>query len=148
MLKSYVLDIMEGRRPGRPLLRALSYLYRTGSALRNGAYDRGILRAHAAGLPVISIGNIVAGGTGKTPFVKFLAEELSKKFKLLLFLEGIALTFEKTGPVFQVTPETAVAFAAMSRIGWRALCLRLKFGWEKTVWIQLNVQKKKAQKLS
>ncbi|HEY5235183.1 MAG TPA: tetraacyldisaccharide 4'-kinase [Rhabdochlamydiaceae bacterium] len=109
MLKSYVLDIMEGRRPGRPLLKALSYLYRTGVALRNEAYDSGLFKAYDAGLPVISVGNIIAGGTGKTPFVKFLAEELSKKFQVAIVSRGYRSSAEKTGQVFQVTPETDVA---------------------------------------
>ena len=109
MLKSYVLDIMEGRRPGRSLLRALSYLYRTGVALRNEAYDLGMFKAHDAGLPVISVGNIIAGGTGKTPFVKFLALELSKKFKIAILSRGYRSKIENTGQVFQVTPEMDVA---------------------------------------
>jgi len=109
MLESYVLDIMEGRRPGRPLLRALSYLYRTGVAIRNEAYDSGMLKAHDAGLPVISVGNIIAGGTGKTPFVKILAEELSKKFQIAIVSRGYRSNAEKTDQVFQVTPETDVA---------------------------------------
>lgn len=105
MLKSYVLDIMEGRRPGRPLLRALSYLYRVGVALRNEAYDLGLFKAHDVGIPVVSIGNIIAGGTGKTPFVKFLAEELSKKFKLAIVSRGYRSKIEQTSSVLQVTPE-------------------------------------------
>jgi tetraacyldisaccharide 4'-kinase len=100
---------MEGRRPGRSLLRALSYLYRTGVALRNEAYDRGMLKAHDAGLPVVSIGNISAGGTGKTPFVKFLAQELSKKLQIAIVSRGYRSKIEKTSEVFQVTPETDVA---------------------------------------
>jgi tetraacyldisaccharide 4'-kinase len=108
MLKSYVLDIMEGRRPGRPLLRALSYLYRTGIALRNEAYDLGLLKAHDVGLPVVSIGNISAGGTGKTPFVKFLAEALSKKFKIAIVSRGYLSKIEQTSSVLQVTPEMDV----------------------------------------
>ncbi len=109
MLEYYVLDIIEGRRPGRPLLRALSYLYKAGVAIRNEAYDRGMLKAHDAGLPVISVGNIIAGGTGKTPFVKFLAEELSKKFQIAIVSRGYRSNAEKTDQVFQVTPETGVA---------------------------------------
>jgi tetraacyldisaccharide 4'-kinase len=109
MLKSYVLDIMEGRRPGRSLLRALSYLYRTGVALRNEAYDLGMFKAHDAGLPVVSVGNIIAGGTGKTPFVKFLAQELSKKLKIAIVSRGYRSKIENTGQVFQVTPEMDVA---------------------------------------
>ena len=105
MLNSYVLDIMEGRRPGRPLLRALSYLYRTGITLRNVAYDLGLLKAHDVQIPVVSIGNIIAGGTGKTPFVKFLAEELSKKFKIAIVSRGYRSKIEQTNQVFQVNPE-------------------------------------------
>ena len=109
MLKSYVLDIMEGRRPGRSLLRALSYLYLTGAFLRNGAYDLGVFKAQDAGLPVVSVGNIIAGGTGKTPFVKFLAQELSKKLKIAIVSRGYRSKIENTGQVFQVIPEMDVA---------------------------------------
>jgi len=109
MLKSYVLDIMEGRRSGKSLLRALSYLYRAGVALRNGAYDLGLFKAHDAGLPVISVGNIIAGGTGKTPFVKFLAQELSKHLKVAIVSRGYRSKIENTGRVLQVTPEMDAA---------------------------------------
>jgi tetraacyldisaccharide 4'-kinase len=109
MLKGYVLDIMEGRRRGKSFLHVLSYLYRTGVALRNGAYDAGILKAHDAGLPVVSVGNIIAGGTGKTPFVKFLAEELSNTFQVAILSRGYKSKAEKTGEVLQVTSQTDVS---------------------------------------
>ena len=50
----------------------LSHLYRIGVQLRNAAYDRGIFRAHRVGVPVVSVGNVTAGGTGKTPVVEYL----------------------------------------------------------------------------
>ncbi len=108
-LETYVLDMMEGRRPGRSLLRALSYLYRGGVRLRNEAYDKGILPIHTVGIPVVSIGNIAAGGTGKTPLVKFLAEELSKTFSVAILSRGYRSRAEKTGEILHVTPETNVA---------------------------------------
>lgn len=44
--------------------------------LRNAAYDSGTKPAHELGRPTISVGNITAGGTGKTPVVAWLAEML------------------------------------------------------------------------
>jgi tetraacyldisaccharide 4'-kinase len=64
------------RLPG-PLLRAallpLSSLY--GSALETRArlYRSGVLASHRVPCPVVSVGNVTFGGTGKTPFVEFLA---------------------------------------------------------------------------
>lgn len=107
-LKSFVLDIMEGRQRGKSVLRALSYLYRTGVTLRNAAYNAGLLSTHDAGLPVVSVGNITAGGTGKTPFVKLLAEELSQKFKVAILSRGYQSISEKTGDVTQVSSQTEV----------------------------------------
>jgi tetraacyldisaccharide 4'-kinase len=45
--------------------------------IRNAAFDAGILRAGSAGVPVISIGNLTAGGTGKTPLVESILQYLS-----------------------------------------------------------------------
>lgn len=45
-------------------------------AARNGAYDRGWLRAEHVDLPVISVGNVAVGGAGKTPFAAWLARRL------------------------------------------------------------------------
>jgi tetraacyldisaccharide 4'-kinase len=108
-LESYVLDIIEGKRRGKFLLKALSYLYQAGVRLRNQAYDLGLLAAHDAGLPVISVGNIVAGGTGKTPFVKFLAEKLSSEFRVAILSRGYRSAIEKTDQNLLITPETEVS---------------------------------------
>lgn len=64
---------------GEPLataLRPVSSLYGLVTAARNRLYDRGVLRAHRLPVPVISIGNLTAGGTGKTPLTIHLARML------------------------------------------------------------------------
>jgi tetraacyldisaccharide 4'-kinase len=60
----------------RPGLWPLSVPFWLLSGLRGVAYDRGWLRSEAAGVPVLSVGNLTVGGTGKTPLVLWLAAEL------------------------------------------------------------------------
>jgi tetraacyldisaccharide 4'-kinase len=63
--------------PEKLLLWTASRVYGLAIDLRNRLYDLGILRSHSFSLPVICVGNITAGGTGKTPHVIYLAERLS-----------------------------------------------------------------------
>ncbi len=56
--------------------RALAALYGAVTALRRGAYRRGWVRSRHPGIPVVIVGNIVAGGSGKTPLVIALVERL------------------------------------------------------------------------
>ncbi len=55
------------------LLKASSYLYGAIMHLRNALFDRKVFKVHPSPIPVISIGNISAGGTGKTPLVDWVA---------------------------------------------------------------------------
>jgi tetraacyldisaccharide 4'-kinase len=57
-------------------LRALAPLYGAGVRLRQWLYARGWLRAQRVAGPVIVVGNVTVGGTGKTPFVIWLVERL------------------------------------------------------------------------
>ena len=56
--------------------RVLSAVYGAVTALRRKAFRRGWLRTRQAGVPVIVVGNITAGGSGKTPLVVALVERL------------------------------------------------------------------------
>ena len=60
------------------LLRPLSWGFRLMSRLRRLAYQAGIKRVHHVGVPVIVVGNITTGGTGKTPLVIWLAQILKE----------------------------------------------------------------------
>ena len=51
-------------------------LYASAVWARNRLYDAGVFRAHPLPRPVISVGNITTGGTGKTPVIRWLAEAL------------------------------------------------------------------------
>lgn len=54
-------------------LTPLSLIYGAYARARNAFYDRGLLAVHDVGAPVISVGNMTVGGTGKTPLVKWVA---------------------------------------------------------------------------
>ncbi len=56
-----------------PLLSPLSKLYAWGSRTRRSLYERGTFRSYRSTLPVLCVGNIVAGGSGKSPVVQYLA---------------------------------------------------------------------------
>lgn len=69
---------MRGSMPfSTAVLDALSSVYGAAVKVRNLLYDRGVVKAHKVPPVVVSVGNIEAGGTGKTPFTMALARELS-----------------------------------------------------------------------
>ncbi len=51
-------------------------------------YDARIFRRYSADIPVVCVGNITVGGTGKTPVVEFLADRLSERFRIAVLSRG------------------------------------------------------------
>jgi tetraacyldisaccharide 4'-kinase len=73
---------------GNILLYPISLIYCLVTGIRNLLYDRGILPRQKFSLPVICVGNITVGGTGKTPHTEYLAELLSKEFRVATLSRG------------------------------------------------------------
>jgi tetraacyldisaccharide 4'-kinase len=61
------------------ILAPLGALYGIAMRARRALYRKGALRVYELGAPVISVGNITTGGTGKTPLVEWLARVLAKE---------------------------------------------------------------------
>src|SRR5574344_1133152 len=81
--EQYFLDLMAGRRHEwydlafQDLLFLASRFYRMVIQFRLWMYDKRVIRNHALGCLVVSIGNLSCGGTGKTPVVEVFARTLS-----------------------------------------------------------------------
>src|SRR5258705_12197187 len=72
----------------RILLLPFALLYWLGVGVRNWLYDKNIFDSTSFGLPVICIGNLSVGGTGKSPMVEWLVDHLQGKFKLATLSRG------------------------------------------------------------
>lgn len=72
----------------RFLLYPFGLIYGLAVLLRNKLYDWGILKVTAFDFPVISVGNLSTGGTGKTPHVEYLIGLLSKEFNVATLSRG------------------------------------------------------------
>jgi tetraacyldisaccharide 4'-kinase len=62
------------------LLLPLSWIYAFITSIRNWLYDQGLYKSYQASVPVINIGNLTVGGTGKTPHAEYLIRFLTVNF--------------------------------------------------------------------
>lgn len=69
-------------------LAPFSLLYGTVTSVRNALYAMGIFKEHRFSTPVINVGNLSVGGSGKSPMVMFLAEKLSAKYRTGVLSRG------------------------------------------------------------
>jgi tetraacyldisaccharide 4'-kinase len=116
-IEIYIKQVICGQRKGltvylvKAALRPLSWGYRLLMLCRNFLYDRGWMRRYIPPVPlVISVGNIVAGGTGKTPVTLLLARAFYERFELSILSRGYRskveklempiLLCEREGPIF------------------------------------------------
>jgi len=72
----------------RILLLPFAFLYGLVVWIRNRMYDRNWLKSASFGLPVICVGNLSVGGTGKSPMVEFLLRQLKDRYKVATLSRG------------------------------------------------------------
>jgi len=118
----FYFDLISGERNTLPcallrlLLLMLSFFYMLAVRVRRLLFRIGFLRAYRATCPVISVGNIVAGGTGKTPLVewisKFLQSEGHKPAILSRGYKGQGTTADEARMLRSNLPEVQVLVGA------------------------------------
>lgn len=72
----------------RLLLLPLAFLYGLVTAIRNVFYNKGIFKSHTFNLPVIAVGNLSTGGTGKTPQTEYLIRLLNQRYNIATLSRG------------------------------------------------------------
>ncbi len=70
------------------ILKPMSVVYGMVVALRNRLFDWGILKEHEFGVPVVVIGNLAVGGTGKTPHTEYVVSSLMKEYRIAVLSRG------------------------------------------------------------
>lgn len=72
----------------RKILFPFAILYGFITSFRNFLYDKGILKSYSFDLPIIAVGNLSVGGTGKTPQIEYLIRLLSDNYKVATLSRG------------------------------------------------------------
>ena len=102
---SFVVDSWYKKSLWLYLLTPFSLLFKYLTKRRRRKYIQGKLESYKSDIPVIIVGNLTIGGTGKTPLVAYIAQELSKLgYKPGLVSRGYGGTFRETLEVTRDTP--------------------------------------------
>ncbi|TXI67581.1 MAG: tetraacyldisaccharide 4'-kinase [Flavobacterium sp.] len=89
----------------RKILFPLAFLYWLITFIRNWLYDKGIFKSYSFNVPIIAVGNLSVGGTGKTPQIEYLIRLLSDKYKVAVLSRG----YKRTTEGFILADENATA---------------------------------------
>lgn len=90
----------------RSLLIPFSWIYHGIVSMRNSLYDNKVLKSYRFDVPVISIGNITVGGTGKTPHTELIVKMLEDDYKITILSRGYK---RKSKGFRRATPQSTVA---------------------------------------
>ncbi len=72
----------------RKILFPFAILYGFITSIRNFLFDKGIIKSYSFDIPVIAVGNLSVGGTGKTPQIEYLIRLLSPNYKVATLSRG------------------------------------------------------------
>ena len=89
----------------RKLLFPFAILYGLITSIRNLLYDKGILKSYSFDVPIIAVGNLSVGGTGKTPQIEYLIRLLSPTYKVAVLSRG----YKRKSEGFILANETSTA---------------------------------------
>jgi tetraacyldisaccharide 4'-kinase len=89
----------------RKILFPFAILYGLVTSIRNFLFDKGILKSYSFNLPVIAVGNLSVGGTGKTPQIEYLIRLLSDNYKVATLSRG----YKRQSEGFVLADETSDA---------------------------------------
>lgn len=108
----------------RALLEPAALAYGAGVAVRNALYDGGVLKSRRVPARVVSVGNLVVGGTGKTPTALWLAGCLAARGRRVGI---VARGYRKTRPGVVVVGECGTALVSPDEGGDEAVLLASRF---------------------
>ena len=86
-------------------LQPLSWFYGLGVRFRNTLFETGFLKSKSFTMPIISVGNITVGGTGKTPHVEYLIRLLQDHSRVAVLSRG----YKRKSHGFQIANESSTA---------------------------------------
>ena len=89
----------------RKILFPLAFLYWLVTFIRNWLYDKGIFKSFSFDIPIIAVGNLSVGGTGKTPQIEYLIRLLSDNYKVAVLSRG----YKRATKGFILADENATA---------------------------------------
>lgn len=89
----------------RKILFPFSILYGFITSFRNFLYDKEIFKSYSFDLPIIAVGNLSVGGTGKTPQIEYLIRLLSDNYKIATLSRG----YKRKSEGFILADATATA---------------------------------------
>ncbi len=89
----------------RKILFPFSLIYWLVTTIRNFCFDNGILKSYQFDIPIIAVGNLSVGGTGKSPQIEYLIRLLAPKYKIATLSRG----YKRKSEGFVLANETTTA---------------------------------------